>query len=68
MPGLAGQGQAVAVEGVGVEEATRRLQEAGFQVRTEQSDVYVGLEFVVKSDPTQGSKAPKGSTVTLYLV
>lgn len=53
---------------MGVEEATRRLQEAGFQVRTEQSDVYVGLEFVVKSDPPQGSKAPKGSTVTLYLV
>ncbi len=56
------------VQGVGVAEATRRLQEAGFQVRTEQSDVYVGLEFVVKSDPPQGSKAPKGSTVTLYLV
>ncbi|HSE69920.1 MAG TPA: Stk1 family PASTA domain-containing Ser/Thr kinase, partial [Nocardioidaceae bacterium] len=35
------------VQGVGVEEATRRLQEAGFNVTTVQSDVYVGLEFVV---------------------
>jgi eukaryotic-like serine/threonine-protein kinase len=37
-------------------------------VRTERSDVYVGLEFVVQSDPSQGSMAPQGSTVTLFLV
>ena len=35
---------------------------------TERSEVYVGLEFVVKSDPAQGSMAPRGSTVTLFLV
>ncbi len=56
------------VEGVGVEEAVKRLEAAGFKVQTQQSDVYVGLEFVVKSDPPQGSMAPKGSTVTLFLV
>jgi beta-lactam-binding protein with PASTA domain len=56
------------VKGVGVGEATERLRAAGFEVRTERSDVYVGLEFVVKSDPEQGSMAPRGSTVTLYLV
>lgn len=56
------------VVGVGVAEATSRLQEAGFVVVTEHSDVYVGLEFVVDSDPKQGSKAPRGSTVTLSLV
>jgi eukaryotic-like serine/threonine-protein kinase len=56
------------VRGVGVDEATRRLEEAGFEVRTERSDVYVGLEFVVQSDPSQGSMAPQGSTVTLFLV
>mgnify|MGYP006212664175 CR=1 FL=1 len=33
-----------------------------------QSDVYVGLEFVVSSDPPQGTMAPSGSTVTLFLV
>jgi eukaryotic-like serine/threonine-protein kinase len=56
------------VRGAGVDEATRRLEEAGFEVRTERSDVYVGLEFVVQSDPPQGSMAPQGSTVTLFLV
>jgi beta-lactam-binding protein with PASTA domain len=56
------------VQGVGIDEATRRLEEVGFEVRTERSDVYVGLEFVVKSDPPQGSMAPRGSTVTLFLV
>jgi serine/threonine-protein kinase len=56
------------VQGVGVEEAIRRLEEAGFKVATEQSDVYVGLEFVVSSDPPQGTMAPSGSTVTLFLV
>jgi serine/threonine protein kinase/beta-lactam-binding protein with PASTA domain len=56
------------VRGVGVAEATARLQDAGFKVRTEHSEVYVGLEFVVKSDPAQGTMAPQGSTITLYLV
>jgi beta-lactam-binding protein with PASTA domain/serine/threonine protein kinase len=56
------------VRGVGLEEATKRLEAAGFQVRTERSDVYVGLEFVVQSDPQQGSMAPQGSVVTLFLV
>jgi serine/threonine-protein kinase len=56
------------VRGAGVEEATARLEAAGFEVRTERSDVYVGLEFVVQSDPSQGTMAPQGSTVTLFLV
>ncbi len=56
------------VRGVGVQDAIDRLEAAGFQVQTVQSDVYVGLEFVVKSDPPQGTMAPQGSTVTLYLV
>ncbi len=56
------------VRGVGLEEATQRLEAAGFQVRTERSDVYVGLEFVVQSDPQQGTMAPQGSVVTLFLV
>jgi beta-lactam-binding protein with PASTA domain/serine/threonine protein kinase len=56
------------VRGVGVDEATRRLQEAGFEVRTEHSNMYVGLEYVVQSDPEQGSMAPQGSVVTLFLV
>ena len=34
------------VQGVGVAEATAPAEAAGFEVRTERSDVYVGLEFV----------------------
>lgn len=56
------------VRGVGVAEATERLEAAGFVVRTERSDLYVGLEYVVSSNPGQGSMAPRGSTVTLTLV
>lgn len=56
------------VKGAGVDEARAALEAAGFRVRTEHTDVYVGLEYVVKSDPSGGSMAPQGSTVTLYLV
>ncbi len=56
------------VRGVGIEEAIARMEAAGFEVRTERSNVYVGLEFVVDSDPKSGTMAPKGSTVTLSLV
>jgi beta-lactam-binding protein with PASTA domain/serine/threonine protein kinase len=56
------------VRGVGVDEARRILEEGGFEVRTENSDLYVGLEFVVETDPEHGSLAPDGSVVTLYLV
>jgi beta-lactam-binding protein with PASTA domain len=56
------------VRGRSVEEATRRLEEAGFSVRTEKSNLYVDIGVVVDSDPKGGSKAPRGSTVTLYLV
>ena len=56
------------VAGVGVDEATQRMTEAGFAVRTEASQVYVGLEYVVETDPAQGSMAPAGSLITLFLV
>ncbi|MDP3968674.1 MAG: Stk1 family PASTA domain-containing Ser/Thr kinase [Nocardioides sp.] len=56
------------VRGIGVEEATRRLEDAGFKVKTKRSDLYVGLEYVVGSDPRQGTEAKRGSTVTLSLV
>ena len=56
------------VNGAGVDEATRVMQEAGFEVRTEHSDLYVGLEFVVDTDPKAGTMVPQGSLVTLFLV
>jgi len=56
------------VTGDGVKAATEKLEEAGFEVRTEHSALYVGLEYVVDTDPNQGTMAPKGSVVTLSLV
>jgi serine/threonine-protein kinase len=53
---------------MGTADATRTLQAAGFQVRTEQSSLYVGLEYVVGQNPSGGSMAPQGSVVTLSLV
>ncbi len=56
------------VNGMGVADAVAQLEAAGFAVQTEKSDVYVGLEYVVGTNPEQGSLAPKGSTVTLFVV
>ncbi|HET7387938.1 MAG TPA: Stk1 family PASTA domain-containing Ser/Thr kinase [Nocardioidaceae bacterium] len=56
------------VVGMGTEDAKTALEAAGFEVATEHSTLYVGLEYVVGQDPSPGSKAPKGSTVTLSLV
>ncbi len=52
----------------GVREATERLEDLGFRVRTEESAAYLGLGFVSSADPGFGSLAPKGSVVTLFLV
>ena len=56
------------VEGSGTAAATQALQAAGFQVQTEKTQYYVGLEYVVNQSPGSGDKAPKGSTVTIYIV
>ena len=34
----------------------------------ENSDSYIGVGFVFSSDPDAGTMAPKGSTITLYLI
>lgn len=56
------------VNGAGRDEAIARMEDAGFDVRTEHSALYVGLEYVVNTDPKQGSMAPLGSVITLFLV
>ena len=48
--------------------ASDRLEQAGFKVASKESGAYLGLHFVLRSDPSSGSLAPKGSTITLYLV
>jgi len=56
------------VEGMGTEAATQALTAQGFEVKTEKTQYYVGLEYVVNQSPDAGQKAPQGSTVTIYIV
>ena len=51
-----------------VEEAPEQLEELGFEVRTENTSVYVGWDRVVRQSPEAEESAPEGSTITLYLV
>jgi serine/threonine-protein kinase len=53
---------------MGLADATAALQQAGFRVKTVQSSLYVGLQYVVQQNPGGGEKAPRGSVVTLSLV
>jgi serine/threonine-protein kinase len=53
---------------VGVEEATQRLQDLGFEVRTQEGGTYLGLGYVSGADPDFGTMQPKGSLITLFLV
>jgi eukaryotic-like serine/threonine-protein kinase len=56
------------VKGMGVDEATRILEAAGFQVKTHNSELYIGVGYVVGVDPGEGDRVPRGSVVTLSLV
>jgi len=53
---------------MGVEAARSLLEGLGFKVEVVHSDLYLGLGFVASSDPSPGSTAPKGSTITLRIV
>ncbi|HMD11445.1 MAG TPA: Stk1 family PASTA domain-containing Ser/Thr kinase [Marmoricola sp.] len=56
------------VVAMGQAAAAKRLEEAGFTVKYRNSATYLGLHYVLRSDPSAGSMVPKGSTITLYLV
>jgi serine/threonine-protein kinase len=57
------------VKGQGIKAATQAIQAAGFKVRTRPVQVnYLGLGYVSYSRPGAGSRAPQGSTITLYTV
>ena len=53
---------------MGVDAATERLEDAGFQVVVENSDNYIGVGFVFSTSPGAGDMVAKGSTITLYLI
>ncbi|MGI8458694.1 MAG: PASTA domain-containing protein [Propionibacteriaceae bacterium] len=53
---------------MGIQAATSTLKAAGFTVATRHASLYLGLGYVAGSDPGGGTKAPRGSTITLALV
>ncbi|HET9873870.1 MAG TPA: PASTA domain-containing protein [Propionibacteriaceae bacterium] len=57
------------VRAMGVQAATEVMHRAGFQVRTAKvSQNYLGVGYVAYTDPGVRARAPRGSTITLYLV
>ncbi len=56
------------VRATGVQSAEDKLRALGFDVDIVQDDVYYGIGFATRTDPPAGSKAPRGSTITLYVV
>ena len=54
--------------GMGLEAAKDRLAAAGFAVEVRKASLYVGVQYVVRSNPGRGTRAPQGSTVILSIV
>ena len=57
------------VRSMGVRAAEKVMADAGFKTRTRPAPVnYLGLGFVVYTNPRARGEAPKGSTITLFVV
>ena len=57
------------VRSMGVEAAEKVMADAGFKTKVQAVAVnYIGVGYVVYSKPGARSEAPKGSTITLYVV
>ncbi|GAA3561906.1 Stk1 family PASTA domain-containing Ser/Thr kinase [Microlunatus spumicola] len=56
------------VRAMGIRKAEETMKAAGFSTRSKKATNYLGLGYVVTSSPGGGKQAPKGSTITLYLV
>lgn len=53
---------------MGLAAAKQTLEDAGFRVSVREASLYIGVQYVVATDPAGGSKAPKGSTVVVSVV
>ncbi len=53
---------------MGLAEARATLEKAGFVVEVVKSSLYIGVQYVVGTNPSGGSKAPQGSTVVVSIV
>jgi serine/threonine protein kinase/beta-lactam-binding protein with PASTA domain len=56
------------VVGSGVEAAREELEAAGFEVDVREDDDFISIGFVVKQSPGGGDRAPRGSTIIIYIV
>jgi serine/threonine-protein kinase len=57
------------VRSMGVDAAKKAMTAAGFKTKVQPVAVnYIGVGYVVYSKPSAKSQAPKGSTITLYVV
>jgi beta-lactam-binding protein with PASTA domain len=57
------------VRSMGVKAAEEVMADAGFQTKVQAVSVnYLGLGYVVYTNPNARSQAPKGSTITLFVV
>jgi eukaryotic-like serine/threonine-protein kinase len=56
------------VRGQRANDAKKELEELGFKVEVVHNPLYVGANYVVGSDPSEGSMAPRGSLVRLSIV
>ena len=51
-----------------VEDATHALEGLGLNVQVVRSNLYIGVDRVVSTDPGEGAAVPRGTTVTLVVV
>ncbi len=57
------------VQSMGVRAAEKVMNDAGFKTKVKAVAVnYIGVGYVVYCKPGSRSQAPKGSTITLYVV
>ncbi len=57
------------VRSMGVDAAKKAMEAVGFKTKVQPVAVnYIGVGYVVYSKPSAKSEAPKGSTITLYVV
>lgn len=56
------------VRGRKAADATKVLEDAGFVVKVVRNALYFGGDYVISTDPSEGSSVPRGSTVTLSIV
>jgi serine/threonine-protein kinase len=57
------------VRGMGIRAAEQVMKDAGFKTRVRPAAInYLGVGFVVTTRPKARTKAPLGSTITLYVI